>query len=72
MNDDDAARLCGVGNGCDSSFWICEMFDDVDGKDQIKVMVKGNGILHIALFENPFRLSIGGLFDGVMGDVYSR
>jgi hypothetical protein len=72
MNDDDAARLCGVGNGGDSSFWICEVFDYVDGKDQIKVMVKGNGILHITLFENPFWLSIAGLLDGVMGDVYSR
>ena len=48
------------------------MFNDVDGKDQIKVMVKGNGILHIALFEKPLRLSIAGLFDGVMGDVYTR
>ena len=47
------------------------MFDDVDGKNEIKAVAKWNRILHIALFEKPLGLSIGGLFDGVMGDVYT-
>ena len=45
------------------------MFNDVDGKDQIKFLGKWNWCLRITLFEKPLGPSIDGLFYGVMCDI---
>ena len=47
------------------------MLDDVDSKNEIKAMSKWNGILKIGLFKKSLRHSIAGLFNSVMGNIYT-